>query len=348
MTTTTDSSGPATGDDSDRATPSQVPNPLPSVLVPNMPDGPEALRPYAELVDVCGARRLWAGQSLQLETHLALAQLAGAGLRIPVGTSVTLMALRHPYEAALQARSLARITGRTVVAGYGVGSPAFVRGLNGSPYSSPRTMAADYLRTVRALLDGEIVDHAGDYHAMRGRLMPLEHPGVEVGVGVLRPNMARTAGEVADVAITWMTPPGYIAETLVPAFAKGAAHRDSGCRVATIVHVGVDRAGRDPYVLAYTGAAAHLTIDHYTDMLRRAGVPAESSDPRAGAVALVDSGTYVFGSPDHIAGRLAEYRAAGVDEVILNCAGVLFTEGREAAFRDLQDVIRAVRQRYDA
>jgi hypothetical protein len=37
---------------------------------------------------------------------------------------------------------------------------------------------------------------------------------------------------------------------------------------------------------------------------------------------------------------------AGVDEVILNCAGVLFTEGREAAFRDAREIIAAVRRRH--
>jgi alkanesulfonate monooxygenase SsuD/methylene tetrahydromethanopterin reductase-like flavin-dependent oxidoreductase (luciferase family) len=348
MTTTTGSREPSMAGASARSAHSPSGNMLPSVLMPNMPDAPEDLQAYAELVHDIGARRLWAGQSLKMETHLAFAHLAGTGLRVPIGTSVTLMGLRHPYDAALQARSLARITGRTVVAGYGVGSPTFVRGINGRPYASPRTMAADYLRTVRSLLDGEIVDHAGDYHAMRGRLMPMEHPGVEVGVGVLRPNMARTAGDVADVAITWMTPPGYVAETLLPALTEGAANRDSRCRIATVVHVAVERGSRDPYALAHTAASMHLTTDHYTDMLRRAGVPAEPSDPGAGAISLVDSGTYVFGSTSHIAARLDEYRDAGVDEVILNCAGVLFTEGHDAAFRDLREIVEAVRQRHNA
>lgn len=323
-------------------------NVLPSVLVPNMPEAPDSLRPHAELVRDTGVRRLWTGQSLKVEAHQAFAHLAGAGIRVPVGISVTLMPLRHPYEAALQARSLALMTGLPVVAGYGVGSAAFVRSLNGGPYPSPRTMAADYLRTVRALLDGEIVDHAGDYHALRGRLIPMEHPQVEVGVGVLRPNMARTAGGVADVAITWMTPPGYVAETLLPALEKGAKERDrdTRCRVATVVHVAVERDGRDPHVLAHTAASGHLAMDHYTDMLRRAGVPADPADPVAGAAALVDSGTYLYGSADHIAAGLEEYRNAGVDEVILNCAGVLFTEGQAAAFRDAREIIEAVGRRH--
>ncbi|MGX2996246.1 LLM class flavin-dependent oxidoreductase [Streptomyces sp. JNUCC 64] len=319
---------------------------LPGVLVPTMPATPDALRPYAELVLRSGARRLWTGQSLKVETHQALAHLAGSGLRVPVGTGVTLMSLRHPYEAALQARSLALTSGYPAVAGYGVGAPSFVRSLNGDTFASPLTMASEYLGTVRSLVRGGTVDHTGEYHSLRGRLIPLDHPGVEVGVGVLRPNMARAAGRTADVAITWMTPADYIAGTLVPALSEGAAERETRPRVATVVHVATDRGGRDPHALALTAASSHLTAAHYTDMLRRAGVPVDPADPRAGAKALVDSGTYVFGDADHVAAELDRYRKAGVDEVVLNAAGVLFTEGPEAALEDLGAVLDAVARRH--
>lgn len=42
---------------------------------------------------------------------------------------------------------------------------------------------------------------------------------------------------------------------------------------------------------------------------------------------------------------LDEYRKAGVDEVILNCGGVLFTEGQVAALRDAREIVEAVRRR---
>ena len=108
-----------------------------------------------------GARRLWLCQSFKAETHQVMAYLAGMGHNVPLGTSVTLLPLRHPYEAALQARSLALLTGEPVVAGYGIGNPGFVAGLTGSPYASPRTAVHDYLTSVRALLDGERVEHDG-------------------------------------------------------------------------------------------------------------------------------------------------------------------------------------------
>lgn len=321
--------------------------PRTSVLCPAQPHVPQTVAPFGALVHRGDARRMWLGQSLALETHQTCAFLAGAGLRVAMGTSVTLTALRHPFEAALQARSLAALTGAPFVAGFGVSHPGFVRTLREAPYASPRTVVHEYLTLVRALLDGEQPAFDGDYYVLRTALPPMSHPPVELGVGVLRPGMARTAGAVADVAITWMTPPSYVARTLVPALAAGAAGAGGrpAPRIATVVHVAVARDGRDPHELAHVAAAGHLSTPHYTDMLRRAGVPADPADPRAGAAQLVEHGVFVFGTAAQIAERLAEYAGAGVDEVILNPAGVLFMAGLDAALADVQEILAAIEAR---
>ncbi|MEV6394000.1 F420-dependent peptide dehydroalanine reductase LxmJ [Streptomyces sp. NPDC051907] len=318
----------------------------PAVLYPLQPDHPELVAPFAALARRTRARRLWLCQSFKAETHQVLAHLAGMGHTVPVGTSVTLLPLRHPYEAALQARSLSLISGEPVVAGFGIGNPGFVSGLHGSPYASPRTAVRDYLASVRALLDGETVDHDGPYHRLHGGLMPLDHARVEVGAGVLRPAMARTAGEVADVAITWMTPPAYVEDVLRPALAEGAAKagRSGPPRIATAVHVAVARPGRDPRRIALAAAAEHLKAPHYAAMLARAGVAVDPHDPVATADALLRARVVVAGTPEEIAAALAAYRRSGVDEVMLNPAGVLLTEGVPAAVADLEEIIDACRR----
>ncbi|MFJ4966806.1 F420-dependent peptide dehydroalanine reductase LxmJ [Streptomyces sp. NPDC088729] len=316
----------------------------PAVLYPLQPDHPELVAPFAALVRRTGARRLWMCQSFRAETHQVLAYLAGAGHTVPVGTSVTLLALRHPYEAALQARSLALLTGEPVVAGFGIGDPDFVAGLTGRPYASPRTAVRDYLRSVRALLDGEPVAHSGPYHHLHAGLPALGHtPRVEVAAGVLRPGMARTAGEVADVAVTWMTPPSYVADTLRPALAEGAAGRACPPRVATAVHVVVDRPGRDVRRLALAATAGHLRAPHYAAMLRAAGLDLDEHDPAGTADALLRHRVVVAGSPAEIAAGLDAYRRAGVDEVVLNPTGVLLGEGVHAAVADVEDILDACR-----
>lgn len=326
----------------------------PAVLFPSQPADPRVVAPFAALVHGGQARRLWMGQSLTVEPHQTFAFLAGAGLRVPMGTSVTLLPLRHPFEAALQARSVAALTGRPFVAGFGVSHPGFVRSLRAEPYASPRGAVREYLGLVRALLRGADLDHAGEGHILRTGLPTIEHPPVELGVGVLRPGMARTAGGVADVAITWMTPPAYVADHLVPALAAGAADEaeregpadgvrtdSTPPRIVTVVHAAVQRPGRDPAALALTAAGAHLSLPHYTDMLRRAGVKADAADPASGAAELVRRGVFHYGAPDEIAEQLAAYAAAGVDEVVLNPLGVLLTDGLDAAIADVQEILAA-------
>ena len=81
-------------------------------------------------------------------------------------------------------------------------------------------------------------------------------------------------------------------------------------------------------------------------MLRRAGLRVHPSQPYLNARALVDSGTFVYGTPREAAVALAEYDRAGVDEVVLNCAGVGLVHGWKAALGDLAELaaeLRAVR-----
>ncbi|MGC4867339.1 LLM class flavin-dependent oxidoreductase [Micromonospora sp. DT53] len=309
-----------------------------SILIPTAPSEADDVLPFAALVAGTRAERLWQGQTLGIEVHQAFAYAAGHGQRVPVGTSVTLAALRHPFEAALEARSLAAITGHGLVFGVGPGTGEFVGTLRGSAYASPLTAMREYLTILRDLLDGREVDRAGRYHAMHGALVPLKHPPVALGLGVLRPAMARLAGEIADVAITWLTPPEYVRDVLAPALAEGAADRPRP-RVATVVHAAVDRPGRDLCQVVLNATRNHLSAPHYVDMLRRAGLRVHHTQPSVGARLLVRSGTFLHGTPEQIRDGIRRYRDAGVDEVIINTVGVGLTDGLSAAADDLADVL---------
>ncbi|MEU4086545.1 LLM class flavin-dependent oxidoreductase [Streptomyces aureus] len=314
-----------------------------SIMYPIQPSSTGQILPFARLLQHRGAGRLWLGQSLRLDTHQLFATLAGMGYRIPMGSGVTLAPLRHPYDAAVQARSVAALSGAPYVAGIGPAAPEFQESLLPEPYAKPLTAMREYMTSMRELLDGRHARREGAYHSIDAQLIALDAPPVELGLGVLRPRMATMAGAVADVAVTWMTPADYIADTLVPALAEGAAAADRAApRVATVIHVAVARPGRDIRLAARRGAGAHLSAAHYTDMLRRAGVPAYAHDPDAGADALVEAGVFVAGTPDEIAAELQRYRKNGVDEVVLNPSGVMHIEGLGAVMTDLQDIFAAL------
>ncbi|UNO44123.1 LLM class flavin-dependent oxidoreductase [Streptomyces sp. MST-110588] len=301
---------------------------------------------FAELVREAGLARLWMGQNLTIDTHHLFAYLAGRGIKVPVGTSVGLMPLRHPFEAAVQARSAAMLTGQPMVAGYGPGAVEFASSLRGTAYASPLTAAREYLSMVRALVNGELVERSGDYYCLNGMIPPLPsgRPEVEVGAGVLRANMAKVAGEVADVAITWLTPAPYIKNVLAPALYEGAQSRGRAApRIVTLLHFAVDRPRRDPRELVLAANGGHLGAAPYAAMLRRAGVDVDPGEPARSAAALVDSGVFLTGSASEIAEQVADYARSNVDEVALSPGGVLIRYGVEAALADLREVVAELR-----
>ncbi len=313
-----------------------------SVMVPLVPRRPEQVLPFAGLVQWTHARRLWQGQSVLMESHQQFTHAAGAGFRVAAGLGVTLMPLRHPFEAALQARSVAIATGRPVIAGYGPGAASFQRSILGRPYRSPLQAAREYVTVVRGLLDGDSLDTDGSYFRCHGALPAYPGPRVDVGLGVLRPGMARLAGQVADAAITWLTPPGYLAEVIVPALRAGAA--DAGRpmpRLVAMVPMALRRADRDPAAFCAAGNSAHLSLPHYTDMLARSGIDVRRLDPVDRARAVIAGSAFVEGDVDSVVDQLDAYRRAGVDEVVLNTAGVCAVLGPNAALADLKQLITA-------
>ncbi|WP_385639304.1 LLM class flavin-dependent oxidoreductase [Streptomyces sp. SudanB91_2054] len=315
-----------------------------SLFFPVMPLRPDIVEGFARIVRDAGLARLWMGQSLTFDTYHLFAYLAGRGLKVPTGTAVTVMPLRHPYEAAVEARSVALFTGQPMTAGFGPGAVEFVTSLRGSGYRSPLTASREYLSMVRSLVRGEPVELNGEYHSLHGMLPPLpDAPPVDVGVGVLRAGMAKVAGEVADAAITWLTPLPYILDVLAPAMRQGAQEQDrKPPRIVSLVHFGVDRPGRDARRLVLAANDKHLGTRHYTAMLRSAGLKADPQDPAGGADALVESGVFLTGSAQRIAERVIEHLDAGVDEVVLSPGGVLLAHGEQAALADLREVVSAL------
>lgn len=313
-----------------------------AVMAPFSTVQAEQLTPYASMVEWTKVERLWQGQSIAIEPHQAFAAQAGNGFRIPLGLAVTLMPLRHPFEAAVQAASLARITGQPLVAGYGPGPVVLQERLLGQRYRSQLTAVREYVTILRGLLSGGAVDVQGEYFTCRASLGVASH-SVEIGLGVLRPGMARLAGEVADVAITWLAPASYLRDVIMPALREGAEKAGRPVpRVVSAVPMAIQKRGRDAAEVALASNAAHLKAEHYQDMLGRAGLVLGELDPLQQAQALVDSGAFLCGDLDGLLGGLKEYEDAGVDEVALNFTGVLNTSGPKSALWELRQVLREV------
>jgi alkanesulfonate monooxygenase SsuD/methylene tetrahydromethanopterin reductase-like flavin-dependent oxidoreductase (luciferase family) len=170
------------------------------------------------------------------------------------------------------------------------------------------------------------------------RLIDFPAGGISLGLGVLRERMARLAGEIADVAITWMAPASYLADVLLPAMHGADRTLDTPPKVTAYVQVALSAPDRDVERLTTAGCGTHIQLPHYQQMLRRAGIQL-SGDIAQDAPALRDGGVFLYGTAEEIHQRLAEFRAAGVNEVVLNASGVGHVLGANAAAQDLLELL---------
>ncbi|MGW1296999.1 LLM class flavin-dependent oxidoreductase [Streptomyces sp. NPDC002533] len=313
-----------------------------SILLPFGPTRPEQVVPFANLVKWTAAERLWQGQGMVLESHHLVSWLAGIGIRVPAGFGVSLMPFRSPYQAAIEARSVALTTGHPVVAGFGPGSLSIQEGVMGNPYASPLRASREYVGAVRGLLSGDTVEVSGEYHSVSGALTTSLAPPVSVGLGVLREKMAALAGEVADVAITWMGSAQHVGTTLIPAMRGADRTLHDPVKVTAIVPVALSGPDRSATDLAAAACGSHIQLPHYQDTLRKAGIAVTGEPGSDDARKLIDGGVFLYGTPGEIHQRLDEYRAFGVDEVVLNATGVGLVHGPQAAARDLLKILSAV------
>ncbi|AKU14964.1 LLM class flavin-dependent oxidoreductase [Luteipulveratus mongoliensis] len=296
-----------------------------SVLLPFVPSTTAQVDAAAKVLRHCAISRVWQGESTRLETYQHLAAvLPHIG---QVGIAVSLMPLRHPFQAAAQARSLAAQTTSPVDIAYGPGSVALQRALLGETYRSPLGTSRSYLTSVRRFLDDTSAGGSGLAH--------LTHAPVRLGLGVLRPGMAAVAGEFADFAVSWMTPPAYLEDTIRPALRS--VNTSSRTRLVTVVPTVLAATGRDLVELIVAGSRAHLQAPHYRDMLRRGGV-ALGDDLHAIAGGLIAAGGCLAGSMADIQDGIAAYERVGVDELVLNVTGVAGALGVPAGLKDLIEI----------
>lgn len=269
---------------------------------------------WSSLVTAGAFQRLWLGQSAVIDTSAAISYAAGAGRSCPVGVAVQVIPMHHPATAAQQIRALAASSTQPVRVCFSPGDARAQTVFTGRRWASPLTATREFLTVVRALLRGEALDQCGDYYSLRGQL-PFPATEAHLGLGVLRPRMARLAGELADTAVTWLAPPAYVRDVIVPELDAGAASAERvRPELVVPVHAAVAAPGRDARQIAQSAVGHHLQGDTYRAMLDLAGERSALEDGADGALA---SGLMTYGSIDDIAARVAEVAACGADEIPL-------------------------------
>ena len=169
---------------------------------------------------------------LSHDSMLTMTVAATATERIGLQTSVTIAFPRSPMVLAMEAWDLQHLSsGRFCI---GLGSQ--VKGHNerrfGGTWSPPAPRMREYIRMVHAVWDtwqeGRPAEFLGKHYTYT-LMTPNFNPGPipfdrpQVGLAIVGPGMARTAGEVADVVMPHggIMSDKYMREVLLPAIKSG-------------------------------------------------------------------------------------------------------------------------------
>lgn len=219
---------------------------------------------------------------------------------------------RHPAVLANQAQALYQLGGERTRLGIGPSHAHIVRDAYGLPFERPLDHLREYLTILRALTREGACRFSGEFYAVD---LDLDSPApLPLYVSALRPRAMRLAGELADGALAWLAPVGYLRDESLGQLEAGAAvaGRDRPrlvgswpCVVTDDPAVVWDAVG--PMLSQYGG------LPFYAGMLEAAGIT-----PSAEMWAAADLDRVVFwGSPERIGEQVRHALEQGIDEVSL-------------------------------
>lgn len=237
--------------------------------------------------------------------------------RVVLGTAVTPTYPRHPITLAAQAIALNDLAPGRIRLGIGTSHKPTIEGAYGLPMGKPLAHLREYLTILRALLWEGTAEFSGSYFSVKTTLPDhVPAPKIPVPISALRQNAFRLAGELADGAISWVTPIDYLVETAIPAMNEGAATAGRQ-RPPLVAHVPValttDRAaGREAFRQQF---AVYGKLPFYAAMFEAAGYPVDEAGRMPDG--LVET-LAVVGDAAEVRSRLDAIRARGIDEVMIS------------------------------
>ena len=249
--------------------------------------------------------------------------IAMATSRIKVGTNIANIYFRHPFLAAMTARTIDEISGGRVVLGFGMSHRPLLESL-GIKMDQPRQYIRSYVRTVKKLLTGQTV---GAFF----RPQPPLHP-VPVYVAAVTTESAEVGGEEADGIMPFLPARPYLPK-LVSA-AKAAAQRAGKDPNQVDCIVSIPTFVSDDITQARAAARYNLAffaqLPFYRKQWRRCGFVEEMNalqklwqergDRKAAAALIPDrmvEEVCIFGSASQCREQLEAFREAGAAMPVL-------------------------------
>lgn len=246
---------------------------------------------------------------------------------IEVASAVVPIQNQHPMQMAQRALTVSLASGGRFILGLGMTHAAVTEGMWGIPWDKPVRRLNEFLDGVLPLLAGEPANASGQIVTSRGALMIPGAPRPDVYIAALGPQLLRVAGRRTSGTCTWMTGPGTLRDHVGPTLRQAAADAgrpDGSVRVVASLPVSVTDDVDATRKQAAEQFSMYGTLPSYRAMLDREGY----AGPEDAAI---------IGDEATVRDRLAELRAAGVDEYV---AAVFdsSSEGRARTRALLRDV----------
>ena len=268
-----------------------------------------------------GASTLWIACHLYLRDPVTEAALAlGATRRIKVALMAMSPYSTHPVYIAMAAATLEEMYPGRVILCLGVGAPA---DLKAAGIDSPKPLVAigEAVKICRSLFAGEMTDFQGQAFRVSGRRLANGKRDIPIVIAASRPNMLKLSGRQSDgVLISAATSPPFVKACLQQAAPQSG---QSFLRAGLVyTRLGPIDTIRRPLAFVLRGA-------HHAENIRLGGAMLDQAALGAAYAAenwkevdrLIDNDVVgrhaACGTPQQVRARLEEYRAFGLDEVVL-------------------------------
>jgi 5,10-methylenetetrahydromethanopterin reductase len=280
----------------------------------------QTIAAQAQAAEQGGASTLWLACHLFLRDPVTTAALALAATR---KIKIALMAMSpystHPVYIAMAAASLDELYPGRVILCLGAGAPA---DLKAAGIESPKPLVAigEAVKICRQLFAGEMADFQGQMFKVSGRRLTNGGRDIPIVIAASRPNMLKLAGRQTDgVLISAATSPPFVKACLDQAAPNGKPFLKAGI---VYTRVGPTDQIRRPIGFVLRGA-------HHAENIRLSGAKldqaalatAYAAENWAEVDRLVSDDVVrrhaACGTPDQVRAKLDEYRAMGLEEVVI-------------------------------
>lgn len=279
----------------------------------------------AKAAEEGGASTLWIACHLYLRDPITMAALAlGATRRIKIALMAMSPYSVHPVFIAMAAATLDEMYPGRVILCLGAGAPADLKAA-GLEATKPLLSIDETVKICRALLAGEMADFQGQVFQVSGRRLANGGRKVPIVLAASRARMLKLAGRESDgVLISAATSPPFVKACLAEAASTNPDFRKVGIvytKLGATEKEGIDPIRR-PIGFVLRGA-------HHAENIRLSGArldqaalaTAYAAENWAEVDRLVSDDVVrrhaACGTPDQVRAKLDEYRAIGLDEVVI-------------------------------